>query len=39
MKTWKRVMGDPETGIGILCLVFIAGMAVMYLWLKGNGVF
>ena len=39
MKTWKKIMGEPDTGLGVLGLVFIAGMVVMYLWLKGNGVF
>ena len=36
MKTWRRIMGEPDTGLGVLGLVFIAGMAVMYLWLKGD---
>lgn len=39
MKTWLRLMRCPETAIALLFLVFVAGMATMYLWLKANGVF
>lgn len=39
MKTWMRLMRCPETAITVLLLVFIAGMAAMYIWLKANGVF
>ena len=36
---FKKLMTCPETAITLLLLAFIAGMAVMYLWLKSNGVF
>lgn len=39
MKTWLKLMRCPEAAITILLLVFVAGMATMYLWLKANGVF
>jgi len=36
---FKKLMTCPETAITLLLLAFFAGMAVMYLWLKANGVF
>lgn len=39
MKTWIRLMRCPETALAVLLLVFIAGMATMYIWLKVNGMF